>query len=303
MAKEIYLARYMHIISRLEKGPASFEQIRDYLEQASEIDGRDYSISIRTLQRDIRDIYSQLNIEITNDKKGDRCYRIVDRNETIGFGARMLESYQIIHAINTSYDFQDVVFLENRQPKGLEHFHSLLHAIRNKRVTEIIHQKYSDTESTTRIIHPLALKEALGRWYIIAIDTRDNKLKTFGLDRISDVFVQKTRYREKYDINLRDKYRESFGILTHDKLKIQQVILRFSYEQGQYVKTYPLHNSQRVIKEDKQYVLIELNIYVTYDFLKELLSFGHELQVIEPLSLKQDIQKIMQKALEQYKQK
>lgn len=301
MAKEIYLARYMHIISRLEKGPANFEQIRDHLDLASEIDGRDYTISIRTLQRDIRDIYTQLNIEIVNDKKGDRCYKIVDRNETIGYGARMLESYQIIHAINASYDFQDVVFLENRQPKGLEHFHSLLHAIRNKRITEILHQKYSDTNATTRIIHPLALKEALGRWYLIAIDTKDNKLKTFGLDRISDVFIQKTKFRERYDFNFREKYRDSFGVLTNDKIKIQRVVLRFSFEQGQYVKTYPLHNSQQVIEDYKQHVLIELNMYVTYDLVKELLSFGSELQVIEPLSLKQDIQKIMQKALDQYK--
>lgn len=300
MAKEIYLARYMHIISRLEKGPARFEQIRDHLELASEIDGRDYTISIRTLQRDIRDIYTQLNIEIVNDKKGDRCYRIIDRDENMSFGPRMLESYQIIHAINTSYDFQDVVFLENRQPKGLEHFHALLHAIRNKRITEIMHQKYSDTNATSRIIHPLALKEALGRWYLIAIDTKDSKLKTFGLDRILDVFVQKTKFREKYAINFRDKYRDSFGVLTNDKLKIQHIVLRFSFEQGQYVKTYPLHHSQRVIEEDRAHVLIELNIYITFDFIKELLSFGAELQVIEPLSLKQEIQRILQKALEQY---
>lgn len=300
MAKEIYLARYMHIIGRLEKGPATFEQISDHLDKASEIDGRDYRVSVRTLQRDIRDIYSQLNIEISNDKKGDRCYRIVDRADHAGFGSRMLESYQVIHAINASYDFQDVVFLENRQPKGLEHFHALLHAIRQKRIVSITHQKYSDTASTHRIIHPLALKEALGRWYLMAIDTKDNHFKTFGLDRISEVEVYKTKFREKYDIDLKEKYRNSFGVLTNDKLHIQQVKLQFSVEQGQYVKTYPLHHSQRVIEETRQHVLIELSLYITYDFIKELLSFGAELNVIEPLSLKNDIKKILKKALEKY---
>lgn len=300
MAKEIYLARYMHIISRLERGPATFEQLSDHLEQASEIDGRDYTISIRTLQRDIKDIYSQLNIEIVNDRKGDRCYRIVDQQDRTGFGSRMLESYQVIHAINASYDFQDIVFLENRQPKGLEHFHALLHGIRNKRITEITHKKYSDTVSTKRVVHPLALKEALGRWYLIAVDTKDNQLKTFGLDRIAEVLVHKIRYREKYDIDFRKKYRDSFGVLTHDQLSIQHVILLFSYEQGQYVKTYPLHSSQRVIEENKHQVLVELDLYITYDFIKELLSFGSGLKVIEPASLKQDIKKILKKALEQY---
>lgn len=300
MAKEIYLARYMHIISRLERGPASFEQLQDHLEQASEIDGRDYTISIRTLQRDIKDIYSQLNIEIINDKKGDRCYKIVDRQESSGFGSRMLESYQIIHAITASYDFQDVVFLEERKPKGLEHFHALLHAIRNHRITEIIHQKYSDTDSTHRTVHPLALKEALGRWYLIAVDTKDQKYKTFGLDRIEDVSVQRFKYREKYDLDLKEKYRNSFGILTNDKLRIQKIVLRFDREQGQYVKTYPLHHSQQIIEETKQYVLVELNMYISFDLMKELISFGDQLEILEPASLRSDIIKTLKKTLERY---
>lgn len=89
-------------------------------------------------------------------------------------------------------------------------------------------------------------------------------------------------------------------MLTHDQLSIQHVVLQFSYEQGQYVKTYPLHSSQRLIEENKHQVLVELDLYITYDFIKELLSFGSGLKVIEPASLKQDIKKILKKALEQY---
>lgn len=300
MAKDTYLARYMHIIRRLEKGPATAEQLQDYLRQASEIDGRGYEVSLRTLQRDIKDIYSQLDIEIVNDRNGDRCYRIVDRQDASSFGPRLLESYQIIQAIHSSHDFRDIVFLEERQPRGLEHFHGLLHAIRNKRITEFTHQKYSATSTTMRTVHPLALKEALGRWYLIAVDTKDTQLKTFGLDRISDLYVHKTRFREKYEVELREKFIHSFGILTNEKLRRQRVLLRFEVEQGQYVKTYPFHHSQQVVEENRQFVLIELDMYVTYDLVKELLSFGATLTVLEPQSLRQVIQKAIRKALDQY---
>jgi predicted DNA-binding transcriptional regulator YafY len=300
MAKDTYLARYKYIISRLEKGPATYEQLRDYLRRASEIDGREFSFSIRTLQRDIKDIYTHLNIEIVNDRRGDRRYRIVDRQDDSGFGSRILDTYQILQAINASHAFQDVVFLEARQPRGLEHFHSLLHAIRNKRITGFCHQKYSETATTNRIVHPLALKEALGRWYLIAVDTKDKKLKTFGLDRMSDLVVESYAYQEKYTLNLREKYRHSFGILTGDDLREQRILLRFDREQGQYVRTYPLHQSQFILEENEKHVWVELTMFITYDLVKELLSYGAGLLIEEPVSLRNRMRQILQHALNQY---
>jgi predicted DNA-binding transcriptional regulator YafY len=290
----------MYIINRLEKGPATYEQLRDYLRRASEIDGREFSFSIRTLQRDIRDIYTQLNIEIVNDRKGDRRYRIVDRQDDAGFGSRLLDTYQILQAINASHAFQENVFLEARQPRGLEHFHGLLHAIRNKRITGFSHQKYSETESTNRVVHPLALKEALGRWYLIAVDTKDKKLKTFGLDRMSDLVVESYVFRENYTLNLKEKYRHSFGILTGDDLREQRILLRFDREQGQYVRTYPLHQSQLIVEENEAYIRVELTMFITYDLVKELLSYGASLLVEEPVSLQNRMRLILQKALDQY---
>lgn len=300
MAKDTYLARYTCIINRLEKGPATFEQLRDYLRRASEIDGREFSFSIRTLQRDIKDISEQLNIEIVNDRKGDRRYRIVERKDDSGFGSRMLDSYQILQAINASHTFQDVVFLEDRQPRGLEHFHGLLHAIRSKRITSFCYQKYTETATTNREVHPLALKEAQGRWYLIAVDTKDKKLKTFGLDRISDLEVHSYSFREKYTLDFKEKYRHSFGILTGDDLMEQRILLRFQREQGHYVRTYPLHQSQSIVEENETHIWIELSMFITYDLVKELLSYGASLLVEEPVSLRNRMKLILQNALNQY---
>lgn len=85
MPKETFISRFSLIIKRLEKGPATYEQIVRFLEDESDISDKNYSISKRTLQRDIKDIYAQLSIEIVNEKKGDKlenprkltpCYRL-----------------------------------------------------------------------------------------------------------------------------------------------------------------------------------------------------------------------------------
>ena len=300
MPKELFLSRYALIIKRLERGPATYVQIARYLEDESAIRDKNFNITQRTLQRDIKDIYTQLVIEIVNEKKGDRRYYIHAKPETEQHSQRILESYQMINAIHASQDFAEMVFLETRKPKGLEHFFGLLYAIKNKRIVHFRHYKYWDETITDRTTHPLALKEAQGRWYLLAVDTKDNRLKTFGLDRMTDIDISKTKYREKYAYDFKALFAHAFGILGDEGGKAQRVRLQFSYEQGQYVKTYPLHASQIIIEEDKNAVIIELFIYITYDFTKALLSFGQELEVLGPTKLRKQIEKELGDTLQKY---
>ena len=300
MSKETFIARFALIIRRLEKGPATYEQIADFLQKESDIHDKNYAISIRTLQRDIKDIYSQFNIEIVNEKAGDKMYYIKSRPETVEHSQRLMESYQIINAINASQDFADKVFLEARQPKGLEHFHGLLYAINQKRILEFSHYKYWDETVTDRKVHPLALKEAQGRWYLLAVDTHDKKLKSFGLDRMDMIDIQKTSFREKYDYNLKGRFQDAFGIVFLENQDPETVQLKFSYEQGQYVKTYPLHHSQKIVNESKDEMFVELRIHITFDFVKEMLSFGPELEVLKPESLRTTLTNQLRKTLEVY---
>ena len=291
MPKEIFISRFSLIIKRLERGPATYEQIARYLQDESAIQDKDFNISLRTLQRDIKDIYTQLSIEIVNEKKGDKRYFIKSRPETEGQSQRLLESYQVINAIHAAQNFSAIVFLETRQPKGLEHFYGLLFAIKNKRIVNFHHYKYWDETITKRTVHPLALKESQGRWYLIAVDTKDNYLKTFGLDRIANLDIVKTKYRETYDYDLKELFAHSFGIISLDDEKPQVVRLQFSYEQGQYVKTYPLHASQILIEENSKLVIVELVVFITYDLICELLSYGEELVVLGPDKLRKVIKK------------
>lgn len=300
MPKETYITRFALIIRRLEKGPATYDQIADFLQNESDIHDKQFVISIRTFQRDIKDIYGQFNIEIVNEKKGDKRYFIKSRTETSDHSQRLLESYQIITAINASQDFADKVFLETRKPKGLEHFHGLLFAINQKRILHFTHYKYWDETITNRTVHPLALKEAQGRWYLIAVDTKDQRLKTFGLDRMDMIDISKNRYREIYQYNLKERFKDAFGIVLLEDKEPVKVQLKFDYEQGQYIKTYPLHQSQTILKQSEEEIVFELIIHITFDFVKEILSFGTEVEVLLPLSLRNKIKDQLNKVSNLY---
>src|SRR5450631_4053625 len=201
MGKQTYLPRLSLIIKRLEKSSATYKQINDYLQRESEIHGYDYTISLRTLQRDIKDIYRQFKIEIANEKTGEKKYFIKNKPDDEEHSSRLLDAYQMKNIIEAAQDYKEYVFLETRKANGSEHFQQLLSAIKNKKTVTFNYFKYWEDIITERTVHGLALKEAKGRWYLIAIDLKDNKLKTSGLDRISDLEISKTSFRNKYDFN------------------------------------------------------------------------------------------------------
>ena len=284
MPKETFFARYSLIIKRLEKSPATFEEIANYLQLESELQDRNFEISKRTFQRDLKDIEIQLGIEIVNERKGDKKYRIVEKSDYKVHSQRLMESYQVTNAIHASQEYSQYVFLENRQPKGLEHFSGLFYAIQNKRIIQFTHYKYWDEIVTERTVHPLALKESQGRWYLLAVDTKDNRLKTFGLDRIDDLEIMKGTYRNIYSYDFKTMFENCFGILKLEDSKPMTIQLSFEYEQGQYIKNYPIHHSQKVVSEE-DHVILELYVGITHDLVMELLSYGADLKVLKPKSL------------------
>lgn len=192
----------------------------------------DFTISLRTFQRYIKEINEQLNFEIVCERTGDKQYYIKTRPEEKEHSHRLLESFEMINAIKASQEFHQYVFLETRKPKGLEHFYGLLYAIKNKLIVKFQHYKYWDDTLTQRKVHPLALKESQGRWYLLAIDTKDATFKTFGLDRMDEIEITKTKFKEKYNYDFSTMFSNCFGILNVDDAKPQVVQLAFTYSKG-----------------------------------------------------------------------
>ncbi|MBP7173022.1 MAG: WYL domain-containing protein [Cloacibacterium sp.] len=303
MKKDFFLARYALIIKRLEKSPATFQEIESYLLNSFEFqDAKITSYSIRTLQRDLKDISNLFNMEIHNRKKGDNRYYISSRPilEVDEYNQRLLESYQIINAANTYPDFAEYVFLESRKPRGIDNFYDLLFAIRNKKITIFEHFSFASKATSSRKVHPLALKESHDRWYLIAVDTKDGKLKSFGLDRIRLVEITKAGFRGKYKIDLKEHFKNAFGVINLAEQKPQKIVLECTKDQAEYIKSFPLHASQDITEESEDKTIFQLCLYPTYDFMQEILSFGKEVKVLEPQCLINDIKHHLQESIKHY---
>lgn len=297
MSKREGIARYNLIINKLRKRPADFEEILDYLERESDLQGYDFIVSKRTFQRDLDDIRSLYNIDIQYDRSLKK-YKIEDEDSDASH--RVLEAFDTFNALNVSDRISDFIHFEKRKSKGTEHLYGILHAIKNQVLIKFQHQKFWEDEITERTLEPYALKEARNRWYLVGKDLKDNNIKNFALDRISNLEITKQKFIYPNDFNIVEYYKYSFGIKAWGNEKNQEIVLSFTEMQGKYIKTLPLHHSQEILEDNEKGLKIRLKLAITYDFVMELLSLGKEVTVIKPQSLIHEMKAIYQECLDKY---
>ena len=284
MSKQIAISRYHLIIRKLRRFPATFEQISDYLALESEIQGYDFRISKRTFQRDIKDIRLIYKIDIRYSAEKGGYY--IDEDDSFDLTGRILEAFDVFNALNVSDRLSRYIHFEKRKSRGTENMYGILHAIKNRFLIIFTHRKYWEEGTTKRTVEPYALKEFSNRWYVVGKDRKDGRIKSFGLDRITDLEITRTHFDFPGDFDVNEYYKYCFGIVgPPDGQKPENIILSFTPQEGRYIKSLPLHQTQEIVKDDKNGLVIKLKVYITYDFIMELLSHGNQVKVLQPESL------------------
>lgn len=297
MSKREAIARYTLIINKLRSRPATFAEISDYMEEQSELQGYDFKISKRTFQRDLADISSLYNINIEYDFSKKVYFISEDQPE---INERILEAFDILNALNICDKVSNYIHFEKRKSTGTENMYGLLHAIKNHLLIKFTYQKYIDEEQTERKAEPYALKEFKNRWYVLAKDLKDEKIKTFALDRLTKMEITKKKFSPPNNLDVNEHYKYCFGIIKPNEEKLEEVILSFKPTQGKYIKSLPLHESQEILIDNKHELRIKLTLFITYDFFMELLSYGESVKVLAPKTLIKEIKHSLQKNLKQY---
>lgn len=279
MSKKDSLTRHKIIIQKLRSRPSTFEEIVDRIE----MEDNEIKISLRTFQRDLKEIESLYGVEIKFNRS-NQCYEI--RSEiTDDYSQRMFEALDIFQALNFNNSTQSFIQFDTRRPKGTEHLNGLLHSMQNRFQIKINYHKFWEEEAEQRIIEPYLLKEFKARWYVIAFDLEKKDLRIFGLDRIINFRILETKFQFPIKKDVQKYFEDCFGIISPNNKKTEKIKLLFTENQGKYIKTLPLHSSQKITEINENETIVELNLIPSYDFEVELLSYGEFVKVLEPKSL------------------
>jgi predicted DNA-binding transcriptional regulator YafY len=293
MAKNEQMLRLLFIeefLRRRKDRGATYPEIADYLETQFAEKGLELKFTERTFQRDKLAIADVFGIQISYSRKKNAHF--IEEEELELSQESVFDQLLLVEAYRETKGKADVMFFEPRRARGLEHLNGLIHAITQKNVLSFTYQKFWENEKSSKVVMPYALKEFKNRWYLLAADYQSKNpsffLKTYGLDRISDLNISNTSFKRE-NIDIEKAYKNSFGIISTLGKETQEILLKFDREQANYVKALPLHHSQTVIAENETETIFRVSLVPTYDFQREILSYGKRVQVLAPESFIQEL--------------
>jgi len=290
--------KHRFIIEQLRRRPQKLIELNaTWKDSEDNVEGGD--LLQRTLQRDIQVIREVYNIEIKCNRSTNE-YEITEDNDL--YAQNLLEAFDVFRALQNYGNLSEVIQFEKRLPAGTEYLSPLLRAIKERRQVELHYYKFWDRSSQTqeRTIEPYLLKEAQRRWYVLAWDVEKEALRVFGLDRIKRLDDERgVKFQHPVPKGVEHYFDDSFGAwVDNERTQAEEVVLAFRKlptdtvfipNPAKYLEAMPLHSSQQILKEEEEAIVLQLRIKITPDFIKELLSYGKQVEILTPTHLQEEL--------------
>ncbi len=299
MSKHGTIRRYTLEIEKIRRGQfPSFQEIKDYLFEHG------FEFGNRTIQRDIEQIRFEFGIEIKYDR--DKNGYNIDYENSLN-----IESFfRFLKIVNTA-ELLTESLLESKDSlnhisfdtggglKGIENLKPLLKAIKDNRKISFTHFNFHTEKSRKYTLKPYLLKEYQNRWYIIGIIGGCNEFRTFGIDRIENLEIKTETFKPDKKLNPIEIFNQTIG-LVYSENKAQTIVLSFTSTQGKYIKTLPLHSSQKILIDDENECRISIDVVLNFELMQQILKHGDAVKVIKPELLVNKIKENLKRTLKKY---
>lgn len=284
----------------------------------------------RTIFSDIRYMESPQgwNAPITRVYEGKRCYYFYEEEnfsinkkdlseaelETIDEALVMLNRFKGIEGFDWVDEFvtnfEDklgrkkneipvIGYQKNPYLRGIENLSNIYHYIVNRQVLKITYEHFVKGKMV-HIVHPYYLKEYNNRWFLFGItEQKRDTLISLPLDRIVEIEPIHIEYIPNTYFNFEEYFEDVVGVSVPKSGTPDKIVLRFEKSRFPYVETKPLHPSQIIVDKDDCIVQIEVHQNSELDSL--IFSFGDQVEVLSPDSMRNKIKARIEKLSEKYK--
>lgn len=295
---------------------------------------RDKDVSDATLRNDLDEIRIRAAEYFEESTKGKKkVFRYNDRTFSI-YKINMLdpEDYdylqQAIRLLGQVKGFaiseelkavliklKDVAPIRNNKPailfdgperfEGIDILQEVFEAINKEQVIGFKYQPFTAPEPYEVILHPYMLRQYNNRWFLVGYDEDKSEVRLYPLDR----FKSRPKDRSKYSFKAPETihfdpnsyFEHVVGVTIDRKAPLEEIHLKFSAARAPYIFTKAIHKSQQLINTYQDgSVLLKLHLKINKELLGLLLGFGSDVQVMKPVSLKEQIKEIAQKIVAKY---
>ena len=184
-----------------------------------------------------------------------------------------------------SSDDSVIGFEQNMDLKGLENITPLFEAIVNQQVLNIRYKSFKKNKPITCEVHPYYRKQYNSRWFLFGWNTEFGAITNFALDRIEEVSPMLGEYRPKPEgLDFDEYFEDIVGVTIEKGKKVEHIVMRIAPDRYPYIKNKPLHSSQH--NYDKVFQ-VSIDVIPNKELIALLLSFGSQLEVLEPQSVRE----------------
>ena len=210
----------------------------------------------------------------------------------------MLSSASISNSMTDAREISHRIFLED-VPSARFHLSNIIKAIKESKCITFTYAPYTRSNPTPGVvIEPYFLKLWRQRWYVTGRNVKEDTIKTYAHDRMSDLTITAQPFTIPDEFDTESYFKDSFGIMD-SHAEPRKVVIRTDPRQAKYFRALPLHSSQTEMVHD-EYSVFTYNLKLTPDFVQELLSYGPKVEVMEPPELKAMIVTSLREALSYY---
>lgn len=172
-------------------------------------------------------------------------------------------------------------------------FECIKQGILNKQILEM---RYSSSygEETTRRVKPIRLVFKSSAWYIQAYCMKAQDFRTFKMNRIISLESTGESFCEDFDC---DKIPEVDG----EEMPEQMIMMKLRVLPSMAFRAYDEFNFGDIKKQADGSVIVSTAMPCGDWIYSYLLSFGTGVEIVEPVELREDIKKYLEKMINQYK--
>lgn len=164
---------------------------------------------------------------------------------------------------------------------------------------KIIRLKYNSIESgiSEREIEPYFMIFIERAFYFVGYCYLRNEMRTFRVDRVLKVSLTEKHFKPRKNVNPKAYFRDSWGVYGGEPVEVRVLM---SGKAARIVQMGKHHQSEEIIGIDDNKIEYRVTVSGTEEICRWLLGFGGEITVIEPISLREEVQKRAAKILKNY---
>ena len=179
-------------------------------------------------------------------------------------------------------------------PADVALFGDLLDAALARREVSFDYHKLTSNRAERRRVHPYHIGQIEHGWYLLAYDPQREGMRTFALQRISNLEVTRARFTRDTTFDARNYLQGGFGVWSYDngKSPAKRIAIRFEDYAARVVAERQWHSTQEVIPLNADGSAIEFRVRLAglEEITRWVLSWGGKAHVLEPPELKSRIQ-------------